>query len=960
MRGPASIKSAAAADAWLDDEAAGLAEALVRAFGARTVWCWEDEPARLTTALRARGLDARRFHPWAAAPGPTPPDLLICLGRLDSLEEAQLEPALTALAAAGAPVLASFAPVGRRSPGARPTQFWLQAFARADLAPDPACDASFAEAGALLFRRAGPQAERDRALAAELVRLRRLAAAGEAERDRLQTRLAYRSDQDRTVVRGRVDSDMSRRLAEVEQAYHSAVEQLRRIEASPFWRISAPVRDFLTDAPILRLMVVGPPKLVWWTLTGQLSRRMRARREFFRARRLVRQATAMPARSAAALRKRSDLEIDRRADPVDIVVCVHNAPDDVRLCLSSILACTQAPYRLILVDDGSDAPTRDYLAAFAPAHAATLIRNEKARGYTFAANQGMRASHAPWVLLLNSDTIVTLGWLDRMKALAARDDHIGVVGPMSNVASWQSTPTVEEGGDWAENPLPPDIDVARMGALVLAAAAGTGVPLPFINGFCLLIRKAMLDEIGLFDEEAFGAGYGEENDLCIRARNAGWKLTVAEDVFVFHAQSKSYSHERRLELAARAGEALNAKHDPAIKIGPQVAHCQSSLAMAGVRARTTAAIERFRLVEEGRRRWDGRRIAIILPIASIGGGGNVILQEAAAFRRLGADPWIVNLEAYAALFERSYPALDLPVLYAPDKAGVADILRDPAYRFDAAIASVYYSVYLLPEAAPGFRRAYYVQDYEPLFFEVDDPEWRTAVESYRFADDIVMLAKTAWNADQVEAGGAARPAVNGPSVDIDLFRPRPAAFEEPPHPVRVAAMVRPSTPWRGPERTLETLHALHRRFGHAVEISVFGLKPGEAQAEGLNLAGMIQVGELDREAMARLLRHTDVFLDLSDYQAMGLTALEAMASGCAVVVPERGGATEFAEHEVNALVVDTADMDAVHDAAQRLVADAALRRRLQLRAVADACRFPPERAAFATLQALFGEGGRDA
>src|SRR5690606_36189016 len=126
-----------------------------------------------------------------------------------------------------------------------------------------------------------------------------------------------------------------------------------------------------------------------------------------------------------AVQTRAPLETHRGT--AAIVVCVHNALADVERCLESVVQHTTAPYSVILVDDGSEAPTRDYLAAFAAEHGATLLRNESATGYTRAANQGLREATADYVVLLNSDTIVTSGWLDRMIACAESDSEIGMV-----------------------------------------------------------------------------------------------------------------------------------------------------------------------------------------------------------------------------------------------------------------------------------------------------------------------------------------------------------------------------------------------------------------------------------------------------------------------------------------------------------------------------------------------------
>ncbi len=99
----------------------------------------------------------------------------------------------------------------------------------------------------------------------------------------------------------------------------------------------------------------------------------------------------------------------RPAPSVDVVVCVHNALEDVDRCLRSLLDATAPPFGLIVVNDGSDDETAEYLERFArSAPAAVLLTNAGPdHGYTIAANLGLRASTADYVVLLNSDTIVT-------------------------------------------------------------------------------------------------------------------------------------------------------------------------------------------------------------------------------------------------------------------------------------------------------------------------------------------------------------------------------------------------------------------------------------------------------------------------------------------------------------------------------------------------------------------------
>jgi GT2 family glycosyltransferase/glycosyltransferase involved in cell wall biosynthesis len=644
--------------------------------------------------------------------------------------------------------------------------------------------------------------------------------------------------------------------------------------------------------------------------------------------------------------------LPRHTASVDIIVCVHNALADVQACLTSVVRYTRPPYSLLIVDDGSGEETRDYLADFAGGQGVQLIRNEQAKGYTLAANQGLRQSQADYAVLLNSDTIVTPGWLDRLVACGESDARIGLIGPLSNTASWQSIPALFDAqGDWAENQLPPEVDLPEMGRLLARYANRLYPRLPFLNGFCLVIKRGLIKKIGIFDEKTFGAGFGEENDYCLRARQAGFELAVADDAYIYHHQSRSYSHDRRKTLSERADRALHDKHGTESVLAG-VAGCQQNRELDGVRARTQAMLERERLVRQANAQWEGKRVLFLLPILTAGGGGNVILQEAAAMQKMGVDVRLLNYPEHREIFERSYPDLTLPVIYHPRDESLTAL----GTAYDAVVATAYYSVEQLRslDAAPhNPSRGYYIQDFEPYFFPADSEEYKRAWASYTAVPGLTLFTKTEWTRREIESQIGAPCELVGPSVNLDLFRPRPRPPAQARR-LRVAGMIRPVTPYRAPRLTIELLRELRAAHGDRVEILLFGCAPEDLAFLTLPYQfPHVHYGELTRPQLARVLNEADIFVDFSTHQAMGLTALEAMASGAAVIVPRKGGADTFVTHEENGLIVDTSAPQECYAALERLVIDAGLRQRIRQRATADACRHTPEQAAYNMLAVLF-------
>jgi GT2 family glycosyltransferase len=249
---------------------------------------------------------------------------------------------------------------------------------------------------------------------------------------------------------------------------------------------------------------------------------------------------------------------------IDIIVCVHNALEDVKACLESVRRARSSEHqRLIVVDDGSDEPTARYLREFTGDAAwAELCRNGQARGYTKAANQGLAASTGELVILLNSDTVVTDGWTEKLADAVFSTPGAGVVGPMSNAASHQSIPDhLSTKTQTAVNDLPPGLTAGDMNRFCEEwTTAGVLPRVPLVHGFCFGVTRDAIDRIGFFDELSFPKGYGEENDYCFRATDAGFSLVIATHTFVFHAKSRSYVGPERVALMRAGSEALKRLH----------------------------------------------------------------------------------------------------------------------------------------------------------------------------------------------------------------------------------------------------------------------------------------------------------------------------------------------------------------------------------------------------------------
>jgi O-antigen biosynthesis protein len=243
---------------------------------------------------------------------------------------------------------------------------------------------------------------------------------------------------------------------------------------------------------------------------------------------------------------------DRPTGPVDVIVPVAGAPEAFARCLKTLLAHTDLERdRWIVVLDGPQPPEMPPLP-----EKALVLENPERQGFVVSVNRGMSVSDRD-VILLNSDTQVTAGWVDRLRDAAYSAPEIGTVTPFSNSATICSLPRFLE-----TNALPAGWDVDRFGRLVEERSLRVYPRLPTGVGVCLYIKRKVLDGIGLLDEKTFGEGYGEESELCMRALKAGYAHVLDDATFIFHEGQRSFGARRgrRVESAHRAMRRLHPEY----------------------------------------------------------------------------------------------------------------------------------------------------------------------------------------------------------------------------------------------------------------------------------------------------------------------------------------------------------------------------------------------------------------
>ena len=241
---------------------------------------------------------------------------------------------------------------------------------------------------------------------------------------------------------------------------------------------------------------------------------------------------------------------------IDIIIPVYRQLELTRQCVESVLSAPDAAMGTIhLINDASPEPElADYCREVAINDRIQLLEHADNQGFVFSVNEGLRAAGDRDVVILNSDTEVPLGWLRRLKFAADHNPDAASVTPFSNNATICSYPDFCE-----ENGLLPDLDGNDMDQLFAKANEGVSIEIPTGVGFCMYLQRAAIDELGGFDEEAFGRGYGEENDWCLRASAKGWKHYLCADLYVYHAGGASFGAEAET-LQANAMAVISSRY----------------------------------------------------------------------------------------------------------------------------------------------------------------------------------------------------------------------------------------------------------------------------------------------------------------------------------------------------------------------------------------------------------------
>lgn len=243
---------------------------------------------------------------------------------------------------------------------------------------------------------------------------------------------------------------------------------------------------------------------------------------------------------------------------VTIIVPVYGDWESLEECIVSLKQHVGSYHTVMFVNDcGPDADfiEKNIRKMIRGKDNFRYYRNEKNLGFLKTCNRAVFELDKTRndVILLNSDTRVTKGFIKGLQRVFEDNKKVGAVSPRTNNATIATIPIRE-----IKNK-----SLRQEDSFAFYQRFKDRLPTytisPVAHGFCILIRRSLIKEHGLFDE-VFGAGYGEETDFCLRIAEYGYKSAISNRSYVYHLEARSFTLDRKKKLIEISAKIIDARY----------------------------------------------------------------------------------------------------------------------------------------------------------------------------------------------------------------------------------------------------------------------------------------------------------------------------------------------------------------------------------------------------------------
>jgi GT2 family glycosyltransferase len=233
--------------------------------------------------------------------------------------------------------------------------------------------------------------------------------------------------------------------------------------------------------------------------------------------------------------------------PVRIVMPVYNGYECLKDCMESIFRNTDLKNNtLVIIDDKStDQRISAYLGRLGHEKNGRKIEvlfNTDNQGFVKTINSGMRLSTED-VIILNSDTLVTRNWVEKLQRAAYSKPRVATATPLSNYMTINGIPK-----PFQYNEIPCEMDVDTFAGFIEDISLRYYPEIPAGVGFCMYLKRNVLEQLGYFDDTKFEKGYAEETDFCMRALKKGFVHVLDDSTYIYHVGGVSFESVRDPEV----------------------------------------------------------------------------------------------------------------------------------------------------------------------------------------------------------------------------------------------------------------------------------------------------------------------------------------------------------------------------------------------------------------------------
>ena len=554
--------------------------------------------------------------------------------------------------------------------------------------------------------------------------------------------------------------------------------------------------------------------------------------------------------------------MNKKDKKCDILIPIYNSPEWVKLCVYALFKNTPKEYinKVYLLNDNSDEITNNLIINLKNKYSEyiEISTNKENLGFIKNVNKGFDMSTADYVLLLNTDCMLSKNTIPKLIEHLEKEDNVGLICPISSNAANLSLDIFE------------NYSYMQVNEILEENFKGITFPACTVVGNCLMITKECMTKVGHMDE-IYGMGYGDETDYQFKAHSLGFEAKVAIDTYVFHKSEVSFGtspekqkridHNRKI-FFDRWGKEYNARMEEYIKNDP-IEYIKHNIKMPKVA---------------------NPEVLFFLPDIHQSAGGVHIVVDIVNYLNING--------VFANILTERVHKYDEIMLFKPSYMKNINSLKPKCI-----VGTIYPTIFFTNTIAEHYDipAVNFMQGYEPCFDNGTVYQW--AELACRSSQNILAISNFLKRKCKENFDKEAVVINNG--INLDLLYNNNINKEK----INTITMFFIGTYAKGDFILIEILKQLTVKCNN-IKINV--IYNGDYMMP-INNNSSIDInylkGPISRKEVTNILFDSDILVDASLMEGFGLTALEAMALGCVPVVSQSFGIDEYAKDGDNCFVI---------------------------------------------------------